>query len=667
MRNNRLIHEKSPYLLQHAHNPVDWYPWGKEAFQKARKENKPVFLSIGYSTCHWCHVMERESFETQEAARVLNGSFVAVKVDREERPDVDAVYMAVCQAMTGSGGWPLTILMTPEQKPFWTGTYLPLHSRWGQPGLIELLEQVSRLWQEDRKALLEAGEELSHLASHRGEFPPLEPDQAMIRAGIAGLEQSFDSQNGGFGSAPKFPSPQNLLLLLTDLPETGGSSPSRMAEKTLEQMARGGIFDQIGGGFSRYSTDEAWRVPHFEKMLYDNALLIYTYLTAYEKTKDAFYRDTSVRTLEYVLKELKLPQGGFCCGQDADSDGEEGKYYLFSREEILKVLGREDGDRFCKLYGIGDRDDLGGKSVPNLLSQEQFRTAWKETKEALSRLYAYRLSREKLHRDDKVLTSWNALMICALSKACTVLEEPRYLEEARQTRKFLKEHLTTPEGELFLRWREGQAAYPGQLDDYAFLCWALLELYAAVGEADCLEEAASLAEKMQSLFQDSENGGLFLSPSNGERLIVRPKELYDGALPSGNSVAALVFVRLAGFTGEPKWMELAHRQLSYLAGNLRKYPEGHCFALLAMSQALSPSRELVCACAGEPPREVLRLGGKSRLYLLIKTRENAEQLGVAAPFTKAYPIPSRGETYYLCENGACGAPVHSLKELKKRL
>ena len=662
---NRLSQEKSPYLLQHAHNPVNWYPWGEEAFAKARGEEKPVFLSIGYSTCHWCHVMERESFETEEAAAVLNRDFVAVKVDREERPDVDAVYMEVCQAMTGTGGWPLTILMTPEQKPFWSGTYLPLHSRYGQPGLVELLEETARLWREARELLLEAGDRIASHAASRQEGEAREPDRALLRAAADRFRHSFDREYGGFGTAPKFPSPQNLLFLMRWADLEQDPQARSMAETTLTQMARGGLFDQIGGGFSRYSTDEKWLAPHFEKMLYDNALLAFTYAAASGETGNGFYAGAARRTLDYVLRELLLPEGGFCCGQDADSGGVEGKYYLFTPEEICRELGEKEGKAFCRRCGIAPGGNFEGKSIPNLLEDPGYASAWKDTEAACARLYEYRLSREPLHRDDKVLTAWNALMIAALSKASLLWDDPRYPEAAEAACGFLRKHLTAPDGRLLLRWRDGQAAYAGQLDDYAFFAWALLELYAARQDVSCLLEAQELAKWMETLFWDGENGGFYRTPSDGETLISRPKELYDGAMPSGNSAAALVLVRLAKLTGEPRWQELADRQLAYLAGNIREYPAGYCFALLAFCEALYPSRELLCACAGAPPAGLRELAGLPGLHLLVKTPENAEALSSAAPFTALYPLPEQGEAYYLCTGGACAAPVSSLEELKK--
>ena len=657
MPENKLIHEKSPYLLQHAHNPVNWRPWGEDAFETARREDKPIFLSIGYSTCHWCHVMERESFEDEEAAAILNHGYVAVKVDREERPDVDAVYMAVCQALTGSGGWPLTILMTPDQKPFWAGTYLPKHNRYGQPGLMELLGQVENLWNKNREQLLQDGEKITAHIAQQETAAPAVPDQDLLHKAANLFSRSFDQKNGGFGKAPKFPTPHNLLFLMEYARLEDNSDALHMAETTLTQMARGGLFDQIGGGFSRYSTDGQWLAPHFEKMLYDNALLAYGYLEAFERTGRVFYRTTAQRTLDYVLRELTGPDGEFYCGQDADSDGEEGKYYLLTPQEVENVLGPEDGRLFCRWYGVTKQGNFEGKNIPNLLGNAEYEREPEALAALREKLYAYRSTRTKLHRDDKVLTAWNALMIGTLAKACRTLGDSRYLRAAQRAANFLGERLTTPQGRLWLRWREEETAHAGQLDDYAFCVWALLELYEADFNHSNLEKAAALAEVMERHFWDCEDGGFFLTADDGERLIARPKEVYDGAMPSGNSAAGLALLRLWKLTGVTHWGDFADRQLAFLAGSARQYSTGYSFALLAFCEALYPSRELVCASAvGNAPDGLREAAQLHRLRVLLKTRKNAAALGEIAPFTAAYPLPEAGYAFYLCENGACKAP-----------
>ena len=491
---NRLQLEQSPYLLQHRDNPVDWRPWGAEAFQAAREEDKPVFLSIGYSTCHWCHVMAHESFEDAAAAEEINRDFIPVKVDREERPDVDAVYMAACIAMTGSGGWPLTVLLTPEQKPFWAGTYLPRRA------LLSLLRQAARLWREDRDSLLAAGEELTAHLKREENTGAGSPDRELVSRAASLYAQSFDPRWGGFGQAPKFPTPHNLLFLLRYARLTGDDHARAMAERTLEGMYRGGLFDHVGGGFARYSTDEMWLVPHFEKMLYDNALLALAYTEAYQQTRRPLCGEVVRRTLDYVLRELTDPQGGFVCGQDADSEGVEGKYYLFTAGELRELLGPEDGEAFCRWYGVTQSGNFEGRNILNLLAQERLEDEPERIRSLRERVYAYRLERTSLHRDDKVLAAWNGLMIAAMARAGLALDEPRYRDAAVGAAAFLRRHLTEESGRLLARWREGQAAHPGKLDDYAFCAWGLLELYGATFQPGYLAEAQRLMECLLEQF-----------------------------------------------------------------------------------------------------------------------------------------------------------------------
>lgn len=610
---NRLISEKSPYLLQHAYNPVDWNPWGEEAFAKAKTGDKPIFLSIGYSTCHWCHVMEGESFENEEIAELLNRDFICVKVDREERPDIDAVYMAACQAFTGSGGWPLTIFMTPDQKPFFAATYIPPESRFGMIGMKQLLLRIKDHWKNDRERLIQsgeaAGEFLKERAARRGMAG--EPKRNTLDQAVMLLGRQFDPEDGGFGSAPKFPSPHILLFLLqyAKLEDTGqeGAGPDialTMAEKTLQQMFQGGIFDHIGGGFSRYSTDRHWLAPHFEKMLYDNALLTLTYAEAYWETRKALYRQVAEQILTYVLRELTDEAGGFYCGQDADSEGVEGKYYVLTPAEVTDVLGKEAGLNFCRQYDITSRGNFEGKSIPNLLNNPEFEELVEGEKEQKNALYHYRLERTKLHKDDKVLTSWNGLMIAALARAYQIMEVPEYLEAAKKARRFILEKLklgtageTGGQERLAVRFREGESAGEGKLDDYAFYIWGLLELYQATFEEEYLEEAGRLAQTMIGQFWD-EGGGFFLYGKEAEQLIIRPKELYDGAIPSGNSVAALILGRLAKFTKEPHWEEISKDQLAFLSGETGDYPPGYCFALIAMLERLHPMDPMMCCKNG---------------------------------------------------------------------
>lgn len=661
---NRLNKEISPYLLQHGENPVDWYPWCGEAFRAAAEEDKPVFLSIGYSTCHWCHVMAHESFEDREVAEILNREFISIKVDREERPDIDAVYMSVCQALTGSGGWPLTILMTPEQKPFWAGTYLPKRGMYGRFGLAELLEQVALLWKNDRARLLEAGDRIAEAINEVQEVGDKEPDHLLVEEAYARLRGGFDVRWGGFGSAPKFPTPHNLLFLMRCAGVMEEPDAMKMVEKTLDSMDRGGIHDQIGGGFSRYSTDEKWLIPHFEKMLYDNALLLIAYLKAYQHTKKARYEDVAHRTAGYILRELTDDEGGCYCGQDADSDGVEGKYYVFTPTEVRDVLGKADGAEFCRLYDIHEPGSFEGKSVPNRIRAGE--PGWDRKDPRLRKLCEYRLRRAKLHKDDKILLSWNAWTCIALARAGQVLGERRYLDAAVRIHRFIRTRMTDGADRLYLRCREGEAAHAGQLEDYAVYALSLLELYRVTFDAAYLQEAIRRARQMVELFEDRENGGYFITANDAEQLIARPKETYDGAIPSGNSAAAMVLQTLASLTGEPEWREAAHRQLKFLTGAIGDYPSASCFGLLAMMDALYGRKELVCCTKSGIPEALMRYLREcpaDDVLILLKTEENGEALSRCAPFTDGYPIPEQGSTYYLCENGSCKAPVTEFEQL----
>ena len=666
---NRLKYEKSPYLLQHKENPVNWYPWCCEAFKRAYSEDKPVFLSIGYSTCHWCHVMAHESFEDEEVAEILNKNYISIKVDREERPDIDAVYMSVCQMMTGSGGWPLTVIMTPEQKPFFAGTYFPKRRRFGQEGFLEILEKIAELWENHRERLTDAGDELASavIEEHsRNAAGGGEPAPELLHKGFRQLVRQFDRRFGGFGQAPKFPMPHQLLFLMRysfseAVPEAMG-----MVEETLDGMAKGGIYDHIGGGFSRYSTDERWLIPHFEKMLYDNALLILAYLNAFQATRKDAYGEIVKNTADYILRELKDSQGGFFCGQDADSDGVEGKYYAFTPEEIKDVLGEKDGAEYCALYEITREGRFEGKSIPNRIGHTTI-FGWKAEDERIQRLYRYRRERTRLHKDRKILLSWNAWTIIALLWAGQLLEERKYVKAAVEAENFLREHMTDKNNRLCLRYCDGEAAHGGQLSDYGVYALALLELYRGTFQVEYLREALLRAGQMQEYFEDRKNGGYYITASDAEPLLTRPKEVYDGAVPSGNSVAAAVLCKIASLTGEKKWQEAAERQLQFLAGEAEEYPAGHCFALFTFAGVLYPHKELVCAVKDKLPRDLTQYLKKTLVYglnVLVKTEENEEELMQCAPYTRDYPVPEKGAVYYLCKDGACMAPVTEFDRLE---
>ena len=660
---NHLHAEKSPYLLQHSSNPVDWHPWGQGAFDAARTEDKPIFLSIGYSTCHWCHVMAHESFEDETAAEAINRVFIPVKVDREERPDVDAVYMAACMAMTGSGGWPLTVLLTPDQKPFWAGTYLP------KPTLLSLILQVERLWKENRAELLSAGESLTAHLQREEAARPGTPTRAMVNRGAAQYAQLFDREWGGFGQAPKFPTPHNLLFLMGYARRTGANFALEMVNSTLDAMYRGGLFDHIGGGFSRYSTDRFWLAPHFEKMLYDNALLVLAYSKAFQLTHRSLYEQVTRRTLDYVLRELRAPQGGFYCGQDADSDGEEGKYYLFTPAQLRQVLGEEDSELFCRWYGVTEEGNFHGQSIPNLIGQPNIDSEPDGFDAIRARLREYRPQRTHLHKDDKVLTAWNGLMLAALAAAGQILDEPAYLTAACEGVDFIEQYLVDSNGRLLARWREGESAFPAKLDDYAFYAWGLLELYQATFQLRFLTLAQRLAGQLLDFFFDDTHGGFYPYASDGEQLITRSKDAYDGAMPSGNAVAALVLSRLSRLTGQSRWLDAARLQLSYLSGVIEETPAGHSFTLLTLLEELWPSAELVCVSQKIPEEltALLRQSPHPALTVLVKTPDNQHTLADLAPFTADYPIPASGTRYYLCQNGTCSSPTEHISELEAML
>jgi len=569
---NHLADEKSPYLRQHADNPVQWHPWSSEAFDKARRDDKPIFLSIGYATCHWCHVMERESFRDPEVAALLNRSFVSIKVDREERPDIDHVYMTVCQLMTGSGGWPLTIMMTPDKKPFLAATYLSKHSRYGRAGLIDLLPKIDRLWHEKRDALERTTAAVMHsLSSSASQGSGETRDLSTWHTAFRALERLYDEEYGGFGDQPKFPQPHWLLFLLRYWKRFNEPRALNMVEHTLTQMRNSGIYDQVGFGFHRYSTDRAWRLPHFEKMLYDQALMVLAYIETYQVTKKRFYADTAREVITYVLREMVSEDGGFFSAEDADSEGQEGAYYLWKADDVMRILGN---DRLVMdAYGIGEdgnyRDEASGtyngmnvlylrRPLSSLAREyhvpEQEMTEYVNAARAV--LFNARQKRQKPARDEKILTDWNGLMIAALARAGSVLGEPAYLKAAERASRFILEHLYPAKKELLHRYCDGQNAIRAHLDDYAFLAWSMIELYQATFESTYLAQAAALMRDAVDLFWDTQDGGFFFS-HNDPDLIIRQKIYYDGALPSGNAVALHNLMNLGTITADPFFRDIA--------------------------------------------------------------------------------------------------------------
>ena len=649
---NHLHGETSPYLLQHVDNPVDWYPWGEDAFRKAREEDKPVFLSIGYSTCHWCHVMAHESFEDEEIARLLNQYFVAIKVDKEERPDVDSIYMSVCQAFTGSGGWPTSIFMTAEQKPFFAGTYFPRITRGRMIGLRELLTIIHEKWKNDRTVLLEQAEEIvNHLGKNdtqAGASGASSQGGDLIGAAAGLYKRIYDRENGGFGQAPKFPTPHNLLFLLTCYERRGDAACLEMAEHTLVQMYRGGLFDHIGFGFCRYSTDERFLVPHFEKMLYDNALLILAYCKAYEVTKKPLYLNIAEKTADFILREMKHPEGGFYSALDADSDGEEGKFYLFVPAEIKTVLGEEAGETFCAHFDITESGNFEGKSIPNLLKSN---SAHGVSDTALEQIRQYRQERNFLHLDDKILSSWNALMIAAMCRLYRSTGSGVYLDAAKQADQFIQDKLCDAAG-LYVSYRDGKRGVKGFLSDYAACMFAQLYLYGATLEQEYLDRAKRLCLDAQREFGDKEAGGFYLYGTENESLILRPKETYDGAIPSGNSLMAWNLVRLSQLTREDAYRQEAEKQLEFLASQAQPYLIGHGMFLQALLEHETPAPKITVVLANPEDMENLPLKMQPDTAVIVLREPTAE-----------YPLKEEKTTFYVCKDHSCMPPVNELSEV----
>jgi uncharacterized protein YyaL (SSP411 family) len=681
---NRLIREKSPYLLQHAYNPVDWYPWGEEAFAKAEQEGKPVFLSIGYSTCHWCHVMEHESFEDPEIAALLNQWFVSIKVDREEHPDLDQVYMNAVTTLTGQGGWPLTVFLTPDLKPFFGGTYFPPEQRGRMAGMKEVLPAVAEAWKHKRGEIVTSAEQLTASLNEQlaDAAQPRTISLEMLHAAFNQAAGAFDASAGGFGGAPKFPRSHELSFLLRYWIRTGTAQALEMVTTTLDHLARGGIYDHLGGGFHRYSTDARWLVPHFEKMLYDQALLARTYLEAYRITKRSDYADVARGILEYVLRDLTDPKGGCYSAEDADSEGEEGKFYVWTQDEVVRVLGQEEGELFNRFYGVTPSGNFEhGASILNI---EQPLEPFAKLKgfdpqrlaqrlaSSRARLLTVRATRVRPHRDDKVLTSWNGLMIAAFAYGASTLNEPRYYAAAQQATEFILTTLAQGGG-LLRRYRDGEALYPGTLEDYAFFSDGLLELYEASFDPRWLSHAKRLAEQMIERFWDDQGSGFFLRGKDEAPLIVRSKEIYDGATPSGNAVAVLVLVRLGRLTADRRLEEFGRRALEGFAKTLERAPFGYPQMFSAMDFALGPTKEIVIAGDPAAPETVQMVQTIHERFLpravavLHPEGHAGETIEALVPYVKTQE-PLRGKpTAYVCEDFICKLPTTDLTTLAELL
>lgn len=625
------------------------------------------------STCHWCHVMAHESFEDEEVAKIINDNFIAIKVDREERPDVDSVYMTVCQALTGHGGWPLTIIMAPDQKPFFAGTYFPKNAKYNMPGFIDILTSVTKQWNENKSKLISSSEGiLSELTKNlEGENNKVKLTHEVLENGYNQISRIFDKTYGGFGNAPKFPTPHIIMFLLRYYEDHKDSKALEMVEKTLKSMYRGGMFDHIGFGFSRYSTDNKWLVPHFEKMLYDNALLIMAYLEGYEVTKNELYKDVAIKTLEYVFREMTNNKGGFYCAEDADSEGEEGKYYVFNPSEIIKVLDEKDGMYFNQYFDITSKGNFEGKSIPNLLKNDDYNKPNDKIKQLSEEVLQYRSERMKLHKDDKILTSWNGLMIAALAKAYKSLEDIRYLEYAKKAVNFIFDNLIDENNRLLARFRDEESRHKAYLDDYAFLCFGLIELYESSFDVEFLKKAIDLNRDMINFFWDKERHGFFLYGEDSEKLITRPKELFDGAMPSGNSVAAYNLLKLARIIGDPQIEKMAEEQLEFICGAVINEEINHSFFLMASAFALYEGYELVCLIKDKSDEELIKNMLSEmptfNFVTIIKSDENEEEIEKLIPFIKDYEYTNDQSTYFLCKGKSCLPPVNDINKLKELL
>jgi len=677
MQANHLIHESSPYLLQHAHNPVNWYPWGEEAFEKARRDDKPILLSIGYSTCHWCHVMEEESYSSPEVGKVLNDDFVAIKVDREERPDIDQVYMQAAQMMTGSGGWPLNILMTPDKQPFFAATYLPKHTRFGRIGLVELAGRVHDLWQHDRAKLLQPVSQLEDALTRMNhvESDNTAPDKRIIASTYQELEHTFDAKHGGFGGAPKFPSAQNLLFLLRYWHQTGDKQALVMVEKTLTAMRAGGMFDQIGFGFHRYSTDDHWLLPHFEKMLYDQAMLIMAYTEGYQATGNQMFADTAREIITYVTRDMRDPEGGFYSAEDADSEGKEGKFYVWTKQEMEAVLGKEDAAFAASVFGVTTngnvKDEATGETTgANVLNLAHPPVSDKDKARLegiRKKLFTARTKRIRPFRDDKILTDWNGMMIAALAIAARDLDAPEYAKLARQSAAFILKHLRQKDGRLLHRFRKGNAGIMAKLDDYAFLVWGLIELYETDFNVQDLRTAMDLNTEMLQHFSASQ-GGLYFTADDAQALLVRPMTAYDGAIPSGNSVAMMNLIRLARMTGSAELEQRAAGIIGAFSQKVTRLPSAFTYMMSAFMFAEDRSYEVVLAGNRDSA------GGKAMLHAIRKqfipnkvVLWQNDELTKIASYTANQKALGGKATAYICENFQCNLPVTDPEQALKLL
>ena len=667
---NRLIFSQSPYLLQHARNPVDWYPWGDEAFERAKRENKPVFLSIGYTTCHWCHVMEHESFEDEEVAALINEHFIAVKVDREERPDLDEVYMTVTQALTGGGGWPMTVFLTPDKDPFYAGTYFPKESVAGRPGIRFLLGKIHEAWRDDQANVVTTATNISDRLAEVLTFNPGgEIPRDLFETAFAQFQERFDPDHGGFSRAPKFPVPTNLMFLMRYYHRSGDEKALEMVETTLKAMRAGGVYDHIGFGIHRYSTDRVWLLPHFEKMLYDQAMAVMAYVEAHQITGDAFYSRVAREILDYVLRDMTHPDGGFYSAEDADSEGEEGKFYVWTADEVREVLGSEDAGFVLETFNFAEEGNFEeersrqktGENIPHLqieLNDEQ-RTRWEPLRE---KLFEHREKRIHPQKDDKILTDWNGLMISAFARAGMALGEERYSEAARKAADFVLTRLLTEEGRLLKRWRQGEAGLTAHLEDYAFMIWGLLDTYECTLDTRILESAIQLQGATDEFFWDEEETGYFMTADDSEKLIVRAKKLYGGAIPGGNSAALLNLARLHRVTGKPGYAKRAEELVSAFASEVARNPTVYPLILCGLDFRQGPSFEIVVSGrhGSKDTEEMLSAIRKPFLpnkVIVFRPDDDPDPIGRLAPYTREQVSQDGKATVYVCRDFTCQLPT----------
>ncbi len=673
---NHLKNEKSPYLRQHRENPVDWHPWGDDAFHKAKTEDKPIFLSIGYSTCHWCHVMAHESFEDKKVADIMNDIFVPIKVDREERPDIDAVYMKAALLATGRGGWPLSIFMTPEGEPFFAATYIPKSSRYGMMGLMDLMERIDHLWKHSRDELLSSSREIVKALKNQGDGEGGGLKPKILDKAFKTFGGRFDEQFGGYGNAPKFPSPHQMLYLLRYYSKTRDQDSLKMAERTLRAIFSGGINDHVGGGFHRYSTDRKWLVPHFEKMLYDQAMLVMAFTEAYLATGENLFKHAVERTVEYLRRDMTSPEGLFYSAEDADSEGEEGKFYVWSHDQIISILGKKEGKRFADHFNVEKRGNYHDEATGSILGKNILHldagSAPGEFQDHLEILRKEREKRVRPSRDEKILADWNALMISALSRAGSSLGNDDYVKMAEKAMKALESNLKEKQ-QWYHRYIEGEKAVHAMLDDIAFLSLAYLDLYEATFEMEYLKSGIGMVDTLASEFRDEENGGFFQTSEDGEVLISREKEGYDGAMPSGNSAAAMALVRVSRMTGRTEYEEIAERTFFNFSGDIERAPTGFAMMLSAYMHAVGPSREIVISGDREAREtkemiEAVRTSFYPAKVILLKEKgPKGRELEKLAPFTKENEPLEGKSTAYVCEGWNCEIPTTDPKALEDSL